>query len=151
MQDSWWASKADEVQRYADINNSKQIFSLIKAVYSPPKLTSSPLLSADGKTLLKDKSSILDRWREHFTNLLNRPSAVDPVALDLIPQKPPLDLDLRPSLEEIKKSIRQTSAGNASGMDGIPIELDNTAGPETLDAFHNILSSIWETKYARLI
>lgn len=102
MQDSWWASKADEVQRYADMNNSKQIFSLIKAVYSPPKLTSSPLLSADGKTLLKDKSSILDRWREHFTNLLNRPSAVDPVALDLIPQKPPLDLDLRPSLEEIK-------------------------------------------------
>ncbi|XP_046561438.1 uncharacterized protein LOC124270483 [Haliotis rubra] len=60
--------------------------SAIKEVYGPSKPCTTPLLSVDGSTLLK-KSSINVRWREHFRNLLNRPSTVDPYALDLIPQR----------------------------------------------------------------
>ena len=66
----------------------KMFCSAIKQVYGPTKPRTTPLLSADGSTLLEEKSSITTRWREHFSTLLNRPSTVDPSVLDLIQQKP---------------------------------------------------------------
>ena len=88
MQDEWWEMKADEIETYADTKNSKMFFSPIKEVYGPTKPRKTPLLSADGSTLLKEKSSINARWREHISTLLNRLSTVDPTVLDQIPQKP---------------------------------------------------------------
>ena len=145
MQDTWWDNKAEEVQHYADSNNSKKLFSALKAVYGPQKPTTTPLLASDGTTLLKDSDSITDRWREHFANLLNRPSTVDTAVLDQIPQKPILaELNLPPTLNEVMKAVKRTSTGRAAGMDNIPAELFKAAGPEAMDAFHNILTSIWE-------
>lgn len=78
MKDKWWAGKAEEVQKYADSHNSKQFFGALKTVYGPSKSGSTPLLSADGSTLIKDQEGLRNRWAEHFKTLLNRPSAVSP-------------------------------------------------------------------------
>ena len=145
MQNEWWENKAEEVQKYADSKNSKMFFKAIKEVYGPAKPCTSPLMSSDGTTLLKDKRSINERWREHFSTLLNRPSTVDSAALDQIPQKIILEhLDLPPTIDETRIAIRQTSAGKSPGMDGIPAEFFKTAGPVALNTFHAILVSIWE-------
>ena len=145
MQDEWWENKAEEVQKYADNNNSKMLFRAIKEVYGPTKPCTAPLMSSDGITLLKDKRSINERWREHFSTLLNRPSSVDSTALDQIPQKVTVNhLDLPPTAAETRKAITQTSAGKSPGMDGIPAELFKAAGPEAFNTFHAILVSIWE-------
>ena len=97
MQDEWSEKKADKIETYAATKNSKMFFSAIKEVYGPTKPRTTPLLSADGSTLLKEKSSINARWREHFSTLLNRPSTVDPTVLDQISQKPVItSLDLPP-------------------------------------------------------
>ena len=85
MQDERWEKTADEIETYAATKNSKMFFSAIKKVFGPTKPRTTPLLSADGSTLLKEKSSINVRWREHFSTLLNRPSTVDPTVLDQIP------------------------------------------------------------------
>ena len=42
------------------------------------------------------------------------------------------------------KAVGQTSSGKAAGMDGIPAELFESVGPETLRSFYDILISIWE-------
>ena len=81
MQDGWWEKKADEIETYAATKNSNIFFSAIKEVYGPTKPHSTPFLSADGSTLLKEKSSINARWREQFSTLLNRLSTVDPTKL----------------------------------------------------------------------
>ena len=89
-------------------------FSDIKEVYSPTKPCTTPLLSADGSTMLKEKSSINARWREHFSTLLNRLSTVDPTVLNQIPQKPMItSLDLPPTIDEVSKAIKflQRSSG----------------------------------------
>ena len=49
-------------------------------------------------------------------------------------------------IDEVKKAIKQTSSGKAVGMDGIPVELYKAAGPVTLAAFHDTLTSLWEEK-----
>nr|VZI20785.1 unnamed protein product [Spirometra erinaceieuropaei] len=61
MQDAWTARKAEEIQGYADRNEWKNFFSAIKAVYGPPTKGTAPLLSADGGTLLTEKTQILQR------------------------------------------------------------------------------------------
>nr|VZI34994.1 unnamed protein product [Spirometra erinaceieuropaei] len=61
MQDAWTACKAEEIQGYADCNEWKNLFSAIKAVYGPPVKGTAPLLSADGSTLLIEKTQILQR------------------------------------------------------------------------------------------
>ena len=145
MQDEWWEEKADKIETYAATKNSKMFSSAIKEVYVPTKPRATPLLSADGSTLLKEKSSIKARWREHFSTLLNRPSTVDPTVLDQIPQKPVItSLDLPPTIDEVLKAIRQTGSGKSPGMFGIPAEIFKSAGPVALEALHSLLNSIWE-------
>ena len=146
MQDEWW-EKADEMETFAATKNSKIFFSTIEEVYGPTKPHTTPLLSADGSTLLKEKSTIKTSWREHFSTLLNRPSTVGPIVLDQIPQKPVItSLDLPPTIDEILKAIRQTSSGKSPGMDGIPAEIFKSAGPVALKALHSLLTSIWEER-----
>nr|VZI37259.1 unnamed protein product [Spirometra erinaceieuropaei] len=66
MQDAWTARKAEEIQGYTDRNEWMNFFSAIKAVYGPPTKATAPLLSADGNTLLTEKTQTLQRWAEHF-------------------------------------------------------------------------------------
>ena len=77
--------------------------------------------------------------------MLNRPSTVDRAALSQIPQQPVKDeVTLSPSMEEIRKAIFQTNTGRASGKDGIPAEIYKVAGPNTLEAFQDILPRRWD-------
>ena len=143
MQDECWEKKADKTETCTATKNSKMFFSAIKELYAPTKPCTTPLLSADGSTLLKEKSSINARWREHFSTLLNRPSTVDPTVLDQIPQKPVItSLDLLPMIDEVLKVIRQISSKKSSGMDRIPAEIFKSAGPVALRALHSFLTSI---------
>ncbi|BHF62555.1 hypothetical protein SprV_0200553700 [Sparganum proliferum] len=107
MQDAWTARKADEIQGCADRNEWKDFFAAIKAVYGPPTKGTAPLLSADGSTLLTEKTQILQRGAEHFRGVLNRPSAISDAAIDRLPQvEINADLDLTPSLQETIRAVQ---------------------------------------------
>ena len=72
MQDTWLCAKAEEIQSYAeDSYNTKYFHDALKQVYGPPHSGTSPLLNADGTTLLTEKDIILARWDEHFSIVLN--------------------------------------------------------------------------------
>ena len=117
----------------------------MKTVYGPSRAGCSPLPSSDGETIIKDQEGLQKRWDGHFSNLLNRPSTVDRAALSQIPQQPVKDeVTLSPSMEEIRKAIFQTNTGRASGKDGIPAEIYKVAGPNTLEAFQDILLRRWD-------
>ena len=88
MQDSWLNNKAAEIQNYADKNDSKNFYSALKAIYGPTSSGSSPLLNADGSQLISDQDKVLERWAEHFSNVLNRPSSISQEAIADLPQFP---------------------------------------------------------------
>nr|VZI48037.1 unnamed protein product [Spirometra erinaceieuropaei] len=134
MRDAWTACKAEEIQGYADRNEWKNFFSAIKAVYGPPTNGTALLLSADGNTLLIEKSPILQRWAEHFRGVLNRSSAISDVAIARLPQaETSVDLDLPPSLQKTIRAVQQLSSGEAPGSDAIPAEVYNHGGPQLMD------------------
>nr|VZI36823.1 unnamed protein product [Spirometra erinaceieuropaei] len=87
------ARKAEDFQRYAGRNESKNFFAATMTVYGPTAKGTAPLLSTDGTTLLTEKSQILKRWVEHFRNVLNRSSRISDIVIDWLPQEE-IDIDL---------------------------------------------------------
>ena len=74
MHDQWWQDKVKEVQSYADSHNAKMFFPSLKTLYGLSRSGCSPLLPSDGTTLIKGQVGIRERWAEHFSSLLNRPT-----------------------------------------------------------------------------
>ena len=63
----------------------------------------------------------------------------------MIPERPIQDeLNQLPTIDEVKKAIKQISSGKAASIDSIPAELYKAAGPVILAAFHDTLTSLWE-------
>ena len=129
MQDSWLRKKADEIQSFADRKDMKKFFDALKTVYGPQSSGTTPLLSADGTSLLTDKEAILKRWAEHFDGVLNRPSSINDEAINRLPQVKcnPL-LDELPTVSETVKAIKLLSSGKAPGSDAIPAEIYKAGG-----------------------
>ena len=74
MKNAWWDKKSTELQEAADRKDSKAFNQILKSVYGPRSNGTSPMLDTDGQTLITDKAKVLDRWRTHFEELLNRDS-----------------------------------------------------------------------------
>ena len=144
MQDKWLSDKSDEIQFYADRHDTKRFYDALKAIYGPTSSGTSPILSADGKTLLTDCSQILDRWAEHFDIILNRPSTINDAAIDRLPQiETNMELDEPPTLQETSKAINQLSSGKAPGTDAIPAEIYKTGGPMLNQKLTELFTSFW--------
>ena len=61
MENTWWLSKANEMQNYVDANMAHQFYEAIKVVYGPRSDSMHPVCTKDGITLIKDKKDILSR------------------------------------------------------------------------------------------
>ena len=114
MQDSWLRKKADEIQSFADRKDMKKFSDALKTVYGPQSSGTTPLLSADGTSLLTDKEAILKRCAEHFNGVLNRPLSINDEAINRLPQVEcnPL-FDELPTISETVKAIKLLSSGKA--------------------------------------
>ena len=145
MQDTWLKSKAEEMQGFADRHDSKRFYHALKEIYGPSSSASSPLLSADGTTVLSDPEQILKRWAEHFCNVLNRPSSISAEAIANLPQVPiDSSLDALPTSDEVRKAISQLSDGKAPGRDCIPAEIYKCGGDALVERLTELFKLIWE-------
>ena len=144
MQDTWYSKKAEEIQGYADSHNTKRFYDALKTVYGPQSTGSSPLLTADGTQLLTEKKQILDRWAEHFDQVLNRPATINDEAIARLPQvETNKDLDNPPTEEEVRKAVKQLSCGKAPGSDAIPAEVYKAGGPALMQKLTDLFQSMW--------
>ena len=108
----------------------KKFFDALKTEYGPQSSGTTPLLRADGTSLLTEKEAILKRWAEHFDGVLNRPSSINVEAINRLPQVEcnPL-LDELPTVSETVKAIKLLSSGKAPGSDAILAEIYKRGGP----------------------
>ena len=145
MKENWWNDRAEEIQKAADMKDSKSFYEGLKKVYGPKESSNSPVLSADGETLHTDKSEILLRWKEHFESVLNSNSEIDEEVISSIPQRPEIPgLAFLPTFEEIKHVIKQLLCGKAPGKDGIPPEIFKYGGTKLIKKLLGLFLIIWE-------
>ena len=142
MQNAWWDKKADELQQLADENSSKGFFAAIKQIYGPQKTAIAPVRDAEGSQVFTEKPEIVSRWREYFSELLNRPTTATEEALATIEQHPTQeDIANPPTLEEIVAAIKSTKSGKTPGLDGLPAEIYKYGG----EALHTQLLKFYRT------
>ena len=145
MKESWWATKAAELQEAANKKDSKSFYEGLKRVFGPEERGTSPVLSSDGETLFSDKTQILSRWKQHFENVLNSHSVVDENVIASIPQRPEIpQLALEPCLKEVQDAIKQMSSNKAPGMDGLPPEIFKYGGRKLVLKLLQLFKSIWK-------
>nr|VZI46857.1 unnamed protein product [Spirometra erinaceieuropaei] len=144
MQNAWMDRKAEEIQGYADRNEWKNFFSAIEAVYGPPTKGTTPLLSADGNTLLTEMTKILQPSTEHFRGVLNRPSAISDAAIARLPQlETNTDPDLPPSLQKTIRAVQELSSEKAVGSDTTPADVYRHGGPQLMDNLTALFQEMW--------
>ena len=117
----------------------------IRTVYRPSRSGCFTLQSSDGSSLIKEQEGLRDRWAKNLLTSLNRPFTVEQAALpEQVSQQPVMErLDQPPTIDEAKKAISTINSTRASGKDSIPAEIFKAEGPKALEAFHDVLQSIW--------
>jgi len=144
MKDMWWENKAKQLQMHADEHNIRKFYCGLRDVYGPTSNAMTPVRSAEG-ILLTERGDIVQRWSDHFSKLLNRPSQIDHQAIEKIPQRECLEaLALPPDMQETKQAINQLQMGKAPGPDGIPPEVFKAGGEALLVKLNDLFERFWD-------
>ena len=96
------------------------MYATTKKLAGKNKQNNNPILDKNGQ-ILSTVEEQLERWVEHFQDVLNRPPPAEP------PNIPKAGIPLnirreRPTKAEIKTAIKQQKSGKAAGPDNIPPE-----------------------------
>ena len=145
MKNNWWSKISAEMQNAYNRKDSKSLYKLVRQVFAPERSTVAPMRSKDGRVLIKDAEGTLARWTEHFKDLFLNPLEVDEAVINGLSQSEIIaEMMANPTLEEIKKTIKQVNTGKAPGLDGIPVELLRFGGDELAAAIQSVILRVWE-------
>lgn len=144
MENAWWNEKAQELQQFADTNNTHGFYDAAKKIYGPRKHNSHPVRSEDGETLFKKNEEIVARWADHFNTLLNQVNPTTPQILDALPNLPALEaLDKTPELTEVLSAIKGLKNNKSPGPDGIPAEIFKKGGYLLKVRLFELIKEVW--------
>jgi len=136
------AEQAEEAARMNDMKNLYQISR--KLAGKRHQVADYPVRACDGELVTETKAK-LDRWKEHFQSILNRPLPQSEV--DIPEADEDLDVNLkRISVQEVQQAIHQMKNGKSPGEDGVYAEMLKAEGEEIPNALCGIFQEIWETE-----
>ena len=132
---------AQEAEKAAASRNMKQLYDTTRKLAGKFKKSERPIRDKKGIVLMgADKQ--LNRWAEHFEELLNRP--VPQNQPDIQPAETDLPIDCnKPTREEIKKAIAHMKNGKVAGPDGIPAEALKADVNTSVEMLYSLFE-IWE-------
>ena len=133
------AEKAEAAAADGQMRIVYQTTRILSGKWSKP---SAPVKDRDGNTVFGQEGQ-LDRWKEHFDSLLNRPPPENPP--DILPARRDLAIDTDPpDREEIELAVKQMKSGKAGGPDHIPPEALKADVSTTVDLLHPLFEKIWK-------
>ena len=133
---------AREAEDAAGQRNMKALYDTTKKLSGKRRQPDKPIKSKEGKPLTTIQEQ-LNRWTEHFSELLNRPTPDNP------PEIPPTDTILpinceKPSKAEIRRAINKLKSGKAAGPDNIPAEAIKIDAATSVEILNHLFEKIWE-------
>ncbi|KAK7113089.1 hypothetical protein V1264_012440 [Littorina saxatilis] len=133
---------ADEAEQAAYSGNMKQLYDTTKRLSGKFSKPERPVKDKQGNTIHTLEEQ-LNRWAQHFEDLLNRPSPPSPPAME------PADVDLpvnceKPTREEIRKAITLLKNGKAAGPDDIPAEALKADIGASVEMLYPLFERIWD-------
>lgn len=145
IKDDWWAVRMKELQTYKDLNDTHNLYKGIRSIIGPIKKSLNVVKNKEGEPLI-NKSEQLERWKEHFQEVLNQDN---PVKSNIPAFNVNLTEDITdesPSEEEINKAVKFLKYHKSAGDDEIVAEMIKAGGPTSTNILHRLLKEIWEKK-----
>ena len=135
-------SLAQEAEEAAYHGNMKDLYMTTKKLAGKYSRPERPVKDKQGHNIT-DSEQLLERWAEHFEELLNRPAPENPP--DIAEAEIDIDIDCDPrTREEIIRAIKKMKNGKAAGPDGIPAEALKADVETTADMLLPLFVKIWE-------
>ena len=135
---------AETAEQAVAMGNMKEVYDATKKLcgkYSRPEV---PVKNKDNRPLSGQEAQ-LQRWAEHFEELLNRPAPEEPP--DIEPAANDLDINCDvPTREEIARAISKLNNGKAAGPDYIPAEALKVDIGLSVEILHQLFEKIWMTE-----
>ena len=140
---SYWLNICDEIQRAADMGDTRKMYEGIKRCIGPAKRAVAPLKDLQGN-ILTGKQQKLERWVEHYGILYTRTSDINEAVFATLPQFEIMeDLSTEPTLEKLQQAINSIPVNKASRNDSIPAEIYKCAMKELHTKIHQVLLLCW--------
>ena len=133
---------ADQAEQAAHNGNMRELYDIGRRLTGKFSRSERPVKDKQGHNITESEKQ-LDRWTEHFEELLNRPAPENP---PVIPEAE-MDLDINsdaPTKEEIVKAIKRLKNGKAAGPDGIPAEALKADVETTAEMLLPLFRKIWD-------
>ena len=135
------AAAAEEAASYGDSQTLYGTIRKLSGNFGKPEV---PVKDKDGNSIPGDENQ-MQRWAEHFEELLNRPPPDDPPNIEPADQDLEIDCEV-PDMDEILLAIKQQKSGKAPGPDNIPPEALKEAEELNTEALHMLFKDIWENE-----
>ena len=135
------AAEAEDAAAKQDLKTLYRITKNLKGTFSNNDM---PVKDSEGN-LLASELERLERWKQHFDTILNRPEPLERAEI------PEAEVDIvidtgPPSLQEVKTAIKCMKSGKAPGADGITAEMLKVDEEETPRLLTEIFNQIWESE-----
>ena len=136
--ENWIGEQCSETEENLRKNNSKRAYQLVKDLTTVKQGKATTVQDRSGKCLTEGE--ILDRWREHCSELYNHEASGDPSELNC----PQTDTeDDHPILrKEMEAAVQSPMIGKSAGVDNIPVELVQAGGEDVISALTTICNKI---------
>ena len=144
---NWFSRKATEAQ--GGINGGKVVWKCIREIQRGKRglvpMRTANVRDEEGRTCSTPQQQH-DRWRRHFTNLLNIVSQIDESELSRARQQPPHpEMAHPPSADELERAVTKLRNGKAAGQSEILPEMLKAAccNAGFFNHLLELVTSIW--------
>ena len=138
----WMSEKAERAQNAAENGRQKELYSIVKQLTRQNTKQAAAVKNKNGK-LLKNKEARLERWKEHFQDVLHRNAPNEPPEEEEETEE--LDISVEaPTIQEIKTALKTLRNGKAPGADQISAEMLKADIKQTAKELKRTLDLIWK-------
>ena len=143
--EDWFIKKAEAISTSRNPRDTwKDIRALQNNIKGLQKVRTSTLWKKDGSVCVGSEEK-MNRWNEHFNNVLNVVSEFSPEILKMqSDQRLRTEMDVEPSDAEVQAALAKLKMGKAAGKNGILPEQLKYAGEPFVKALGQLVRQVWK-------
>ena len=140
----WMENIAKEAEDAARHQNMRALYGLTKVLSNERPKQNATIKDKDWN-LLTESEERMRRWKEHFSEILNREAPENPVAEEDVVMQEIVEISVDPpTTAEIKSAIRRLKDGKAAGDDLIVAGLLKAGVDVITEKVKQLLDKIWQ-------